>query len=116
MKLSAIEVQALLNVEDDVIIAHGYTLDRRTLGIYFREGKVIRIEYKTDGRDEHTLLERIELDVFEPWLFTRNLKRWYLGGEHTPRKLNENLCTFFETFGDGLSTTAGGGYPEYPPF
>lgn len=103
MKLKAKEVQNLLNVGDNEIIAHGYDFDRNTIDIFFDKGKLIRLKtpYGKNG-------ELSESEEFEPEFFTW-IKRWYQG---TPEKgINPTLVNLFETFGSPLPITPGGNYP-----
>jgi len=108
MKLFADKVREMIEVDDDVVVAYGYTLDRKTLLIYFHEWRLVRetIHHRRGGED---VSEIEESEFFEPEFFFRNVKRWYLG--EPGRGLNENLAALFETFGRPLSTTPGGRYP-----
>lgn len=110
MKLKASEVQMMLEVEDFAIIAHGYTLDRATLDIWFEKGELVRHEYKGNSDFGPFKEDHQRSEDFEPEYFFTNVKRWYLGKGNTPTGLNEKLQTLFETFGRPLSTTEGGRY------
>lgn len=109
MKLKAAVIQDMLAIEDEVVLAHGYTLDRRTLNIFFRDGKLVREEANREEPSEYE-----ESEDFEPDFFFKDVKRWYIGipNADVPGKgLHEDLANLFETFGRPLSTTSGGKYP-----
>jgi hypothetical protein len=105
MKLKAPYVQKLLGVEDNVVVAYGYTMDRATLKVWFEKERLFRQEYLRDG----TILVTEDSPDFEPSYFREKVKRWYLG--EGLRRLNPMLQDLFETFGNPLSTTSGGNYP-----
>lgn len=112
MKLSAKIVQEMFGVKDGECVAYGYTFDRRSVVIWFDKGRIKRAEYKTvnSQRDgEVSLLELRESDTFQPEYFSKQIKRWYADA------VNENVSTFFETFGAALVTTPGGLPPRYWP-
>lgn len=109
VKLKAAVVQDMLAVEDEVVIAHGYTLDRKTLNIFFHDGKLVREEVNREEPSEYE-----ESDEFDPEFFFKDVKRWYIGipnAAEPGKGLNEDLANLFETFGRPLSTTSGGFYP-----
>ncbi len=96
--LSAVEVQEMLGVQDEVIICHGYSFERDTLDICFRTGHVVRI---TEKRVSDTIVEDMDYN-FRPDFFHDGVKRWYADSVHP--KLQE----LFTTFGNRLPTTPGG--------
>ena len=103
MKLSAIEVQKLLNVADNVVIAHGYDHDRNTIDIFFENGELVRVK---TPYGKSAWVDRAE-EFHSTWI--TYIKRWYRGTEK--RGINPTLVNLFETFGSSLPITDGGTYP-----
>jgi len=101
MKLPAKDIQAMLGVEDDVVIAYGYTFDRDSVYIMFHKGWLVRSDYR---RDELVRLQ--ESHTFQPCYFQDSMKRWYRGTDE--RGINPRLLDLFETFGAPLSVVEGG--------
>lgn len=98
--LTAREVQALLGVADDVVIAHGYTTDQHAVVIYFHAGELVR-------QDAITWRSADFLYSF----FTANIKRFYQNGVHP------QLVALFDTFSAyGLALTPGGADWGQPVF
>lgn len=112
MKLKAAQVQEMIDAEDGEVVAHGYTLDRDTLDIYFEDGRLVRSAYRRDETPHRTTSEE-----FESEFFFKDVKRWYAGDVERWRAgepgagLNQALADLFETFGRSLSVTSGGRYP-----
>lgn len=105
--LTAKEVQTILGVADDVVIAHGYSYDRETTyDVWFHAGELHRLGSRCwiSAGDTHQ-----HSPTFQPDYFTENIKRWY------DSKINSRLLELFATFGVTLPTTSGGNYPTYPP-
>lgn len=104
MKLQASEVQKMLvradgdPVRDGDVIAHGYTFERRTIDIFFKEGSLVRSV--SDGVG--TEIVRVESKEFEIEFFFNDIKRFYDDG-----RTNESLKNLLETFGRPLSLTPG---------
>ncbi len=103
MKLSAITVQNMLNVGDNVIIAHGYDHDRNTIDIFFENGELVREKTPYKGS---SWIDRSE-EFHSTWI--TYIKRWYRGTAE--KGINPTLVDLFETFGDSLPITDGGIYP-----
>lgn len=98
MKLLAQQIQEMIDVEDNQIVAYGYTFERESVEIYFENGQLVRSE---DGDKKYC-------DQFNPEFFTLNIKRWYLGTEE--KGFNRKLLNLLETFGCPINTTEGGHY------
>jgi len=94
-KLTALEVQVMLGVEDLADIAYGYTFDRKTVCVYFHQGRLIREEKKGD-RDNPV---RFDSEYFEPDFFRTEIKRFYRDRTHP------HLLVLFNTFGFDLPLT-----------
>lgn len=111
--LTAKTVQEMLDVADDVVIAHGYSYDRgTTYDIWFHQGKIHRYGDTTGpygDRKNVPPCTHESSEVFQPEYFYSNIKRWYESG------FNTKLLELFDTFGRGLPLTPGGHYPNYPP-
>lgn len=103
MKLTASEVQEMIAAKDGEIVAHGYTLERETLDVWFAHGEIVRRRTKGEFVDLSSSAE------FDPEFFFASVKRWYTGTSE--RGLNVRLAALFETFGRPLWTTEGGKYP-----
>jgi hypothetical protein len=99
--LSAKEVQNMLNVPDLETVAYGYTLDRRTVNIWFEDGKLVRHSSWESGA-KHTYEnygnydETIRTEEFDPNYFKVNMKRFY------EDRTNSALVILFATFGSPL--------------
>lgn len=98
-KYTAARVQTMLAVEDDTVIAYGYTLDRYTVEIYFREGQLVRDDYYDQFSPDR---KSRSSPFFEADYFSDNIKRWYA------RSVHPELETLMNTFGRPLNTVAGG--------
>lgn len=93
----AVTVQHMLGLEDKDTVAHGYTFERKTIDIWFENGKLVREDYNIDGRDERIYVDRMESERFDPRFFTDKVKRFYRAAT------NEELVEWWETFNpDGL--------------
>lgn len=92
MKMTAKQVQEMLNVEDYEVLAHGYTFDRNTVDIYFVQGYLVKV-LEDGGLTANSAF-------FEPHYFKVNIKRWYAEDFHP------GLLQLFETFGLDLALTS----------
>ena len=92
MRLTAKEIQGMICAMDYEIVAHGYTLSRTALNIWFAENEIFRLESK-DGK-ALVLWDSLH---FQSSYFTENVKHWYYGDG---RKFNIKLMGLFLTFGN----------------
>jgi lipopolysaccharide biosynthesis glycosyltransferase len=86
--LSAKQVQEMIGVEDLDIIAHGYTLERNTLDIWFENGTIVRHE----SNHRKNMVNEVGEDFFNIDFFFSDVKRWYA------EKFNPKLLTLIRTF------------------
>lgn len=93
-RLSAKQVQKLLNVEDGEIIAYGYNFDRNSVRIFFRNGFLYKEIFCTI-KDREEILTTHQAYEFDPEMFFKDIKRFY------ENKTNFKLIELFNTFYPG---------------
>lgn len=93
MPLTPKEVQEMLGVPDEEIIAHGYTLERDTVDLYFRDGLLVR---NVNGVEQTS--ETFRIDPHNGF-YPDGIKRWYKD------RTNPRLISLCETFGRELPLT-----------
>jgi hypothetical protein len=97
--LSAAQVQTLIGAKDGQIVAHGYTLDRYTVDVWFEQQQIVRREYQgaaiVGTPDDHEV-GLLKSFTFEPDYFFANIKRWYRD------ETSDALADYFATFGRPL--------------
>lgn len=66
----------MLKVNDEQVFCHGYLLDRRSLDLFFKGGKVVRevSESRSEGKK---IISHVEFDDFEVTKLLDGYKRVY---------------------------------------
>lgn len=98
--MKAADVQAMIGVEDHEVVAHGYTLDRETLDVWFAHGELVR-RVSCDR-----FVDLCSSEKFDPEFFFMNVKRWYRD------RTNRRLAGLFEAFGRPLPLIDAATYPK----
>lgn len=89
-------VQDYLEVEDDEVIAYGYTFERDTVEVFFRKGFLVRRDIPQDKTKE---IETINSSDFDGNLIHLRIKRYYRD------RTRAKLVDFFEAVGHPLPIT-----------
>lgn len=102
MSLEAKVVQQLLTVADMDTVAYGYTFDRKTVTVWFEDGKVCRSDVHSGRLSEAQYEECVKrYDTFDgETILHAGIKRWY--ADKTVPALRE----WCKTFGRPLTETS----------